>query len=225
LQEEPSLDVVVRGEGENTIPELVDKDNKNLSGIKGIAFRDDGRIVLTEPRPYIQDLDALPFPAWDLVDLKLYARFRSMASVGLRKYMTIFTSRACPYRCIYCHNLFGKNYRTRSPENVLNEMEILVKDHGVEEFEILDDIFNLDIPRAHAICDLIIKKKLKIGFSFPNALRGDRLPNDLLRKFKEAGLNFTSIAIETASRSDDILFLTNVVLSQESPSTKTANTE
>jgi len=196
-----NIDCAVIGEGEETAQELVDAvvRKRDIGDVKGIAYRKNGGAHLTPPRPYINDLDALPFPAWDLIDLNFYGRYRSMASVGLRKYMTLFTSRACPYRCIYCHNLFGKNYRTRSPENVLREMEILVKDYGVEEFEILDDIFNLDIPRAHAICDHIIKKKLKIGFSFPNALRGDRLPNDLLRKFKEAGLNFTSIAIETAS--------------------------
>jgi len=198
---DPNIDCVVIGEGEETAHDLVDAivRKRDLGEVRGIAYRKNGGVLLTPARPYIDDLDALPFPAWDLVDLDFYGRYRSMASVGLRKYMTLFTSRACPYRCIYCHNLFGKNYRTRSPENVLQEMEILVKDHGIEEFEILDDIFNLDIPRAHAICDLIIKKKLRIGFSFPNALRGDRLPFDLLRKFKDAGLNFTSIAVETAS--------------------------
>jgi len=219
---DPNIDCAVIGEGEEIAQELVDAivRKRDIGEVKGIAFRKNGGVLLTPPRPYIHDLDALPFPAWDLVDLNLYGRFRSMASVGLRKYMTIFTSRACPYQCIYCHNLFGKIYRTRSPENVLQEMEILVKDHGVEEVEILDDIFNLDIPRAHAICDLIIKKKLKIGFSFPNALRGDRLPTELLRKFKDAGLNFTSIAVETASPRLQKLIKKNLNLNKVSEAIK-----
>lgn len=198
---DPNIDYAVLGEGEETAPDLVDAvlTRRVASDVKGIAFRRNGGVVRTTPRPFIQDINTLPYPAWDLVDLDFYGRYRSMASVGLRKYMTLFTSRACPYRCIYCHNMFGKKYRTRSVGNIVREMEILKKDYGVEDFEILDDIFNLDLPRADAVCDGILGKKLAVNFSFPNALRGDRLPSDLIGKLKRAGLNFTSIAVETAS--------------------------
>jgi len=195
----PNIDIVVRGEGENTIAELVDKDNKNLSGIKGIAFRDDGRVVLTEPRPYIQDLDALPFPAWDLIDLRLYWGHKSMASLGLRKYMALFTSRACPYRCIYCHDVFGKRFRPRSPENVLEEMGLLSSKYGINDFEILDDIFNLDIPRSKKIFSLIHERLPRTKLAFPNGIRGDRMDKEFTELLRRAGTQYISIAVETAS--------------------------
>lgn len=198
---DPNILCAVLGEGEQTVLEVIETIGRkgNIQGIKGIAYSNGAETIFTPARPYIQDLDALPYPAWDLVDLNFYSRYRSMASVGLRKYMTLFTSRACPYHCSYCHNMFGKRFRVRRPENVIREMEILAREHGVEEFEILDDIFNLDLDRAHAVCDGLISKNLGIRFSFPNALRGDRLPSDLIRKLTRAGMNFTSIAVETAS--------------------------
>lgn len=194
-----NIDVAIRGEGEETFAEIVEGLNGRCPYIKGIAYRQDGRIVYTEPRPYIRDLDALPFPAWDLIDIRSYWSHKSMASLGLRRYMALFTSRACPYRCIYCHNMFGKTFRARGPESVVEEMAVLSRTYGIRDFEVLDDIFNLDIERAQRILSLILERLPGVRLAFPNGLRGDRMDGEFVDLLREAGTRYLSIAVESAS--------------------------
>ena len=122
-----------------------------------------------------------------------------MASLGPRKCLPIFTSRGCPYKCIYCHQVFGKKFRPRSPQNVVTEIKYIKERFGVGEFEVLDDIFNFDARRMHETLDLIIEEKLKIKFSFPNGLRGDLLDEESIVKLKKAGAIHLCFAVETAS--------------------------
>lgn len=195
------IDYVVRGEGEETFHQLVTAldAGKEADNIRGLCFRRNGTIQSTgHPFP-IKDLDALPFPAWDLVDVDRYTEYETEAPLGKRRYMNIFSSRACPYQCIFCHNMFGKSFNPRSPENVLKELDILYHEFKIDNFEFLDDIFNFDIQRAERIMDLISGSGMKASLSFPNGLRGDRLPERLLRKMKDAGTVQISIALETAS--------------------------
>lgn len=194
------IDCVALGEGEAIFPDLASRwEGGGFASVRGVAFRENGGIRTTEPRPPIDDLDSLPFPAWDLVDLPLYFRRRSMASIGLRPYMNLFTSRACPYRCIYCHDIFGKGFRARSPESVVSEMETLASQYGIRDYELLDDVFNLDAKRVHRVMDMILARGMRVKISFPNGLRTDRLDRDLLRKMKAAGVAHISVAVETAS--------------------------
>lgn len=199
-----NIKACVLGEGEATAVELMDAlingNEQDLDKVKGISFRRNGEIIFTQPREYITDLNSFPFPAWDLLDLNIYSKVRSMASVGLRKYMALFTSRACPYRCIYCHNMFGKGFRARSPENVLEEIELLNQEYGIKEFEILDDIFNADKERAKNIFKRIAVLDRNLKFAFPNGIRTDILDYETLRIFKDGGLHFTAIAVESASK-------------------------
>jgi radical SAM superfamily enzyme YgiQ (UPF0313 family) len=109
------------------------------------------------------------------------------------------TSRGCPYRCAYCHNVLGKKFRVRSPENILEEIKYIHDKFGITDFQIIDDIFNLDMDRAKKICDLIINSGMDLTFAFPNAIRADRVDEELVEKMAQAGTKFTSIAIETAS--------------------------
>jgi radical SAM superfamily enzyme YgiQ (UPF0313 family) len=198
-----NIQACVLGEGEETAVELIDSilngEDTDLEKVKGIAFRKNGEIIFTQPREYIKNLDTLPFPSWDLIDFTPYSKTRSMASVGLRKYMSLFTSRACPYRCIYCHNMFGKGFRARSPSNVLDEIDMLNREYGIKEFEILDDIFNADKERARTIFKKIAVLEKNLKFAFPNGLRTDILDYETLRIFKEGGVHFTAIAVESAS--------------------------
>ncbi|ACL06434.1 Radical SAM domain protein [Desulfatibacillum aliphaticivorans] len=199
---DPNIDLAVLGEGEETFPAVVrflESGQGVLEDIPGLAFRRDGKIVKTAPAQEIQNMDALAFPAWDLIDINAYAKAERFANVRKNRYMPVFTSRSCPYQCIYCHRIFGKGFRPRSPENVADEIEALVRRHGVREIEIVDDIFNLNAERAEAICDLIISRGLKIKISFPNAMRADLLNFRLLKKLKKAGVHFSGIAVETGS--------------------------
>lgn len=200
--EKSHIDVAVIGEGEETVAELIQRflDKKSFEGVKGIAYKKDGKIILTLPREPIVDLNSLPFPAWDMIDFKEYGKLPSMNSYSMAKpWSVIFTSRGCPYQCLYCHSMFGKRTRFRSAENVIAEIEILTKKYGVKEIQIVDDIFNLDLERAKKICDLIVEKGIKIKICFPNALRADRMDHELIKKLKKAGCYAMAYAIETAS--------------------------
>lgn len=201
ILEDLNIDYVVIGEGERTTVELVKsiEEGKNCNDIEGIAYREGKNILLTKPRQGIENLDNIPFPAWDLIELKKYFRYPRFNHMTPGVYMTIFTSRGCPFQCIYCHNIFGKRYRTRSPENVLAEIKTLMEKYNIRDFEIIDDSFNLNMKRAKEICDLIIRENLKIKISFPNGIRGDIMDEELLYKLKRAGTYVLTYAIETGS--------------------------
>ncbi len=196
-----NIDYIIISEGELTFAELVKsiEDGGDVEGIKGIVFKKNGKIYITPQREYIQNLDSIPFPAWDLIDIEAYSNFYSMSLRGKRRYMAMFTSRSCPYRCIYCHNMFGKGFRARSPTNVIEEIDILYNKYNISEIEIFDDIFNFDLQRTERICDLIIERGYKINLAFPNGLRADRLEKRTLEKMRCAGTRFISIAVESAS--------------------------
>lgn len=196
-----NVDIAVIGEAEKTVLDLMPGlgEKEIPKDVKGIGFRLNGQIVINERQPYIEDLDSLPFPAWDLLNLEAYSKTKSMSTLNPRAYMTMFTSRSCPYGCIYCHQVFGKGFRARSPENVIEEMETIIHRYGIRDFELVDDIFNLDRKRAQRICDLVVQRKLDIRLAFPNGLRADILTNDLIRSLKRAGTVSASFAVETAS--------------------------
>ena len=126
--------------------------------------------------------------------------------------MCIFSSRGCPYRCIYCHNIFGKAFRCRSAENLFNEIKHLYDTYAIRDFEILDDVFNLNRERLIDFCDRIINSGMKVTFAFPNGLRGDLLDRQQLIKLRQAGAVFIGFAIETGSPRLQKLIKKNVQL-------------
>jgi len=197
-----NIDVVVRNEGEITLPELLAAHaaKAGFEGIKGISWRRNGVRTDNAPREFIEDLDSLPFPDWDLVGLDRYKDFvpHSPMLYG-RRYMSVFTSRGCPYHCTFCHNVFGKKFRAHSPERVLAELRILEEKYGVTNIEIADDVFNIDRARAVAIMRGIINGGLKTNLFFGNGLRAELLDEELVDLFSRAGVKYVSAAIETAS--------------------------
>jgi anaerobic magnesium-protoporphyrin IX monomethyl ester cyclase len=209
------VDAVCIGEGEATFGDMITAwlEGRPLDDVPGLALCRDGKAVLTPAREPIADLDALPLPAWDMIDFHQYAREPSMnAYVKRMPWAMLFTSRACPYQCIYCHGIFGKKVRRRSVESVMAELELLVHTYGVREVHIVDDIFNLDLPRAKQICDEIVRRGLNISIAFPNGLRGDRMDRELVHKLKAAGCYCITYALETASPRMQKLIKKNVDL-------------
>jgi len=183
LLEDDALDFVVYGEGERTLVDLLRAllGGEDLGEIEGLCWRRDGEAVCNGPRPFEENLDALPMPAWDLPELDEYAQLPNWNGILKgRRYATVSTSRGCPYRCKYCHNYFGKAVRTRGPQNVLEEMEVLITERGVDEIHIVDDVFNFDASRAMAICTEIQRRFRGISFAFPNGLRADILEPALI---------------------------------------------
>ncbi len=196
-----NIDFAVLFEGEETLPELLLALGEGAAGrVRGIGYRSGGKTRLTEPRPPIEDLDALPFPAWDLIDRRKYdGRAAVSPVIPNEDYVSVFTSRGCPYRCVYCHKMFGKRFRARSPESVVGEIRRLVDTYNPAEIQIIDDIFNFDVERAERICDLIVESGLKFRLAFANGLRIDILTERLLDKMKAAGCFYSLFAVESAS--------------------------
>ncbi len=197
-----TIDLAVIGEGENTFLELMNKLElrEEISNIEGIAYYNDGNLKINEKKSYIDNLDNIPFPAWDLIKFEKYFKYITGVPLKQRQYMQIFTSRGCPYKCIYCHNIFGKKFRARSIDNVLQEIQILVNDFDIKELLIMDDIFNLNQERAGKIMDGIKSLNKRINISFPTGLRGDILSEELIKKMRDAGTYYVVIAIESGSQ-------------------------
>jgi radical SAM superfamily enzyme YgiQ (UPF0313 family) len=204
---DPNVDAAVIGEGEETFAGLVRvimsegprwRDPAVLRTVAGLAFRGGNGLELSAPRPAIEDLDSLPFPAWDLIDYRRFWSRPGMATVGIRPYLPMFTSRGCPYGCVFCHRLFGKKFRARSPENVADEIAGLLR-MGAADIEVLDDIANFDKGRFDGILETLLKRGLHPILSFPNALRADLLERDSVALLKKVGAGEVSVAVETVS--------------------------
>lgn len=200
ILKDPNVDFVVIGEGEVTICDLmaeIERGN-DFPNVDGIAYVREGEVVFTQPREMIQDINQIPFPAWDLINVEDYFKIPGWLS-HVSNHMSIFTSRGCPYRCAYCHRVFGKKTRLRSADNVLKEIDILYHQYGVRELKFIDDIFNINRRRVREICDGILERKLDLTMSFPNGLRGDIMDTATLKKLKDAGTIEITYAVETAS--------------------------
>jgi len=197
-----NIDAVVRNEGELTFPELLAAHERKagFGDVKGVSFRRGDGIVNNPPREFIEDLDSLPMPAWDLAEMDRYREFvpHSPMLYG-RRYMSVFTSRGCPFRCTFCHNIFGKRFRAHSPARVLEELRLLKEKYGVENIEVADDVFNLDRARAAAVMRGLINGLPKLSLFFGNGLRAELLDEELVDLFAKAGVKYVCAAVETAS--------------------------
>lgn len=200
---EPFIDMVCFGEGEATFGEVIDRmaSGEGFSGVSGLAYKDfEETICRNASRPPIEEVDKIPLPAYELLDLDRYAVAESARHTPkYKRAIQIFTSRGCPWHCTYCHDLFGKKFHARSPEHVLREMQLLYEEYGIREFMIEDDIFNFDMDRAKRICDLLVGSGMKIAMQFGNGVRLERLDEELIEKLARAGTHHLCIAIESAS--------------------------
>jgi anaerobic magnesium-protoporphyrin IX monomethyl ester cyclase len=197
-----NIDLVVRGEGEVTFAELLPRllEGELKPDIPGVGFLRNGQPYLAPLRPYIDNLDELPLPAWDLVDLNTYWNIPRFGTAYVyKRYMSVSASRGCPYHCTYCHRVFGKSFRAQSPERVISELKKLYTDYGIREIHFIDDCFNCSRKRAGRICEMINEEGLEIAINFPNGLRGDILDEDLLDKLRAAGTYRITYAVESGT--------------------------
>lgn len=175
-----------------------------FEAIGSLAYRRDDRVVMHPRRGWIEDLDALPHPAWHLTDVERY--FRIGRTQGLRidgeqRLMQVTTSRGCPFRCSFCAKdaTWGAGFRARSVENVIGELTELRDRYGVRRFAIRDDNFTADTERAEAICDAIVERRLDITWEAHNGLGVSYLSPKLLERMKASGCVGFTIAVESAS--------------------------
>lgn len=193
----PEIDFVVRGEGEETLAELVAHLQTERSApqhIAGLAFRSNGRITQTPERSLTADLDTLPFPARHLLNMDSYRRADG------KRIATLISSRGCPYRCAYCceSRFWRGQWRARSPENVVDELEQVLRVYSPDVVLFLDDAFTIDTERAQQVCELILSRDMQIKWGCQS--RVDRVQVDLLRKMRQAGCTTIGFGIESGSQ-------------------------
>ncbi|MCD4655873.1 B12-binding domain-containing radical SAM protein [bacterium] len=195
-----NIDVIVRGEGEITLHELLEAwPDGDLDSIKGLSFRRDDETVHTPDRPLLDDLDSLPLPARHLVNYEGYHQVPD--AVFAEPLREILTSRGCPFQCIFCSARFisGYKYRYHSPERVLEEVDLLVNKYGARQIAVLDDNFVVNRQRTIDICEGLIRGGYHKKVVWTAAARADQVDYELMVLMKKAGFQLLSFGIETGS--------------------------
>lgn len=189
----PEIDSVIVGDGEIAFKELVDRleGGGPLGDVNGdLFYREDRRIVKTGKTRYLADLDALPFPAFDLLDCsKYYATFGRSARLAI-----ISSSRGCPFRCTYCQ-VPDKKHRVRSDENIIQEMMVYY-DRGIRDFYFFDDMFNISAKRVMNVSEKILESKMRGNISWLFRGRVDSLTEEMLRTARKAGCRQILFGVE-----------------------------
>lgn len=190
------VDIVVKGEGEEVFSRLLKclKEDQAISGIPNIAFKKGNEVIHTDIAMRNVDLESIPFPARDLVPMKLYRP----AKGGYRRLpaTSIVTSRGCPFSCSFCSKgIFGSAYRAASAKRVMQEIELLIKDYGIREVLFNDDVFTMDRKRTEALCDLLIERKWDLDWFC--STRVNLVDKELLLKMKKAGCVSVGYGIES----------------------------
>ena len=197
--EDENVDIVIRGEGEYIMLNLVQalENQSSLHDVKGIVFEDKNskEIVVNPEAPLIQDLDELPFPALNLLPMKKY-RLLDMDT----HMTTMITTRGCPMQCSFCSSaaMHGKKIRERSVENIVDEIEYLKTNYDIDTIAFMDDTFTFKKRKVMAICDEILKRNIEIMWGCTS--RVDTLDEKLLKKMKEAGCITIFIGVESADQ-------------------------
>jgi anaerobic magnesium-protoporphyrin IX monomethyl ester cyclase len=197
-----AIDFLVLGEGEITLWELVtalEVGSKDFRDINGLAYQKDKEIVITKPREVIKDLDILPFPARDLLQLDLYYP-PPTKRVSDKRPTSMITGRGCPYSCNFCiaQLMWGKKVRVRSVKNVADEIEECITRYGLAEFNFHDELFTLSEKHVIEMCQEMKRRNLDIAWH-ANA-RTDSLTRKMLKEMKEAGCREISFGFESGSQ-------------------------
>ena len=186
------IDLVICGEIEYTILELSQK-LSSFGDIKGITYKENGNIINTPKRPLITQLDELLPPAYHLLPMKKY----SYHLLKKRPFITVLSSRGCPFGCIYCpYPLgYGNVWRGRSPENVLSELKMLVEKYGIKSVLFRDQVFTFDMGRTEKICEGMVRDGIDIEWRCETRI--DRLSKNLMVKMKKAGCAGIHVGVES----------------------------
>jgi anaerobic magnesium-protoporphyrin IX monomethyl ester cyclase len=199
----PLIDGIALAEGEDTFVEIVKKKGK-FKNVAGLWYKEDGKIIRNMPRALEQDIDTIPFPARHLVDMERYIKnWYQMDIVDYKLRGTgIMASRGCSYRCSFCQptldKMFGKKMRKRSAKNIVDELEMLQKEYGMNSFIFLDDTFTLDPKWVHEVCDELIARD--VNYKWGCNSRTHLVTESMFTKMKQAGLSKVYIGMESGSQ-------------------------
>ena len=197
------VDFVVLGEGEAIFVELLQKIKNgkfNPNEVKGISFLNKGKVVITEPRLRIQNIDELSLPYREGLPWHKYKRLISSIPLSRQRFSVMLTSRGCPFNCSFCVSplIWKQKLICRSPKKVVEEIKYLIKKYKVNYIRFLDNDFMVNEEHALAVCDEIIKQKIKISWACFGSLR--RVSDLLLKKMKKAGCLEIFYGIESLSQ-------------------------
>jgi anaerobic magnesium-protoporphyrin IX monomethyl ester cyclase len=199
LVEQPAIDVVAVGEAEHTLVELVDAHQRGsgFEAIDGIAFRNEGRIILTQKRKMETDLDKIPYPAWHKLPVTRYnvaPQWEKRAPT-----LTMITGRGCPFKCTFCSRaVFGNTLRRRSPGSVIDEMKYFKAKLGIKDVAFADDIFTLSRSWLSTFCELMMTEK--VGLSWSCQARVDSVTREMLEQMSKAGCWNIFFGIESGNQ-------------------------
>lgn len=191
--EHNELDFGILGEAEDTLKDILE--NKSKNDISGIYYKENGEVKFTGKRPFIEDLDSLPFPARHLVDNNIYRR-----PDNNKVQATIKVSRGCPFHCFFClaTPVSGAKVRRRSPENIVAEIRECVEKYNIKNFLFWSDIFNIDKDWTMKLCQAIIDSGLKITWSANT--RADTADLEMAEMMYKSGCRLVSIGVESGSQ-------------------------
>jgi radical SAM superfamily enzyme YgiQ (UPF0313 family) len=207
-----AVDYVVMREGEFTMTKLIESidGGRDIATVNGIAFVEEGKLVINEQREFIMNLDCLPLPAYELVDMERYFYFNEKGKDGRETYrypgsersVSMITSRGCPFNCIFCsiHLGMGRRFRAHSVDFVVNHIKYLKETYNIKHIHFEDDNFSFDISRFNSILDSMIKNNFNITWDTPNGVRADYLNEDILKKCAISGCTYLRIGVESANR-------------------------
>jgi magnesium-protoporphyrin IX monomethyl ester (oxidative) cyclase len=212
LEEAENIDMAVIGEGEYTMLDIVrfSEGYKKISEVHGIAYRKDEAIALNSPRPFIKNLDELPYPAYHLVEMERYLNPKKIEYRSFKdRAISMITSRGCPFNCSFCsvHLHMGKTFRAHSADYVIDHIAHVVDKYRVRTIFFEDDNLTFDLKRFETICDKIIEKNIRFNWETPNGVRADYLTLSLLKKMKKSGCQSVFFGIE----SGDQFVLDNII--------------
>lgn len=200
LYHEQGADIVIHGEGEETLVECVDRitGNESFSDVKGISFLTETGLVKTPPRTREKDLDVFPMARWELIDIPAYKAIWDAGKFPFT--LNISTTRGCPFKCNWCAKpIYGNRYNSRSPENVVEELQLLNTKYGAKHFWITDDIFGLKPGWVNRFNELIQEKKLNIRYKIQS--RADLLLVDkTIEELVASGLEEVWMGAESGSQ-------------------------
>ena len=208
LRDFPCVDYIILGEGERSFLELVSAHFDNLESLKnidGLAYRADGQIFINQKTKFIEELDDLPSPAFDMIDLKKYyfdtSKWYNPKKLPINIPLPILSSRSCPNQCNFCsmYLIHGKKFRQRSADNVVDEIEYLYNKYNHRYFSFMDDNLTFSKERIIKICEEIIRRRLNIQFDTPNGVSIKNFDKELLDLLVQAGLIRMCIAPESGS--------------------------
>ncbi|MBF0543333.1 MAG: cobalamin-dependent protein [Candidatus Riflebacteria bacterium] len=199
-----SVDFVIMGEGETRLPRLLSMLNQGKVefDFDGIAYKHCGKIIVNPMENRISDLDSIPFPAWDLIDMEKYIVIGIPYAPFARRDRVshVMTSRGCPFNCVFCStvNFWGRKFRARSVKNIIQEIDVLVNKYGINEIQFMDDNMTIDRNRAMELFSCL--KRYNLVWCTPHGIMAKTLDKEMIELMADSGAYQLAIGIESASR-------------------------